>query len=223
MAVTGGAMTERESFGVDLRRAREHRGLTLNQIAEQTKVSAALFAAMERNDFSRWPSGLFRRAFLRSYAEAVGLNADDVVRRFTRLFPECNPEPPASPARTAEIVQTPAQRSAPVGGVPARGRLPKRSTAAVIDILLAVIPGAVVGLVFGFQWFWVTATCLGVTGHFLVLSLTGTTPGGRLVLGVAGGLHPARPLSRALRVQTPGRPAGPRVTTGGALHEAPAR
>ena len=38
--------------------------------------------------FSRWPSGIFARAFIRDYARAVGLDADDIVDEFCRLFPQ---------------------------------------------------------------------------------------------------------------------------------------
>jgi hypothetical protein len=37
---------------------------------------------------SRWPSGVFRRAFMRSYAEAIGLDPDEVVREFLERFPD---------------------------------------------------------------------------------------------------------------------------------------
>jgi hypothetical protein len=42
---------------------------------------------MERNDFSRWPSGVFARAFMRDYARTVGLDPDAVVDEFCRQFP----------------------------------------------------------------------------------------------------------------------------------------
>jgi transcriptional regulator with XRE-family HTH domain len=186
-------MSERETFGVDLRQARERRGLTLHQVADQTKVSAALFAAMERNDFSRWPAGIFRRAFIRSYAEAVGLDPDDVVSRFTRLFPDPGPDNGVAarghPAPAAFKPVEPMPRIVPDDRRPG-SPLPTRLAAAAVDILLAVVPGIVVGLVFGPQWFWVTAACLGLTGH-IVVSLTGTTPGGRLMMGAPSGRRSA--------------------------------
>jgi cytoskeleton protein RodZ len=76
------------AFGAALRRERERRGLTLAVIAEQTKVSAGLLQGLERGDLSRWPAGIFRRGFVKSYAEAVGLDAADVLAEFARLYPE---------------------------------------------------------------------------------------------------------------------------------------
>lgn len=80
-------MSERDTFGPRLRRERERRGITLEQIASRTNVSVDLWAAFESNDFARWPKGVFARAFVRDYAKAVGLDANEVVDDFCRLFP----------------------------------------------------------------------------------------------------------------------------------------
>ena len=80
-------MSDRDTFGLRLRSERERRGITLETIASVTKVSADLWDGLERNDFSRWPSGVFARAFVRDYARAIGLDADEVVEEFCRLFP----------------------------------------------------------------------------------------------------------------------------------------
>ncbi len=80
-------MSDRDTFGPRLRRERERRGLALQTIAVVTKVGVDLWDGLERNDFSRWPSGIFARAFVRDYARAVGLDADEVVEEFCRLFP----------------------------------------------------------------------------------------------------------------------------------------
>lgn len=80
-------MSHKDSFGLRLRAARERRGITLESIAAKTKVPASLWEAMERNDFSGWPSGLFARAYVRDYARLVGLDAEEVVEEFCRYFP----------------------------------------------------------------------------------------------------------------------------------------
>lgn len=81
-----------ESFGARLRRQRERQHITLGQIAASTKIQASLFEGLERNDVSRWPGGIFRRSFIRAYAEAVGLNADQICREFLERFPEPFPD-----------------------------------------------------------------------------------------------------------------------------------
>ena len=92
-------MIEPTTLGADLRRERERRGLALRSISEDTKVSIALLEGLEADDISRWPGGIFRRAFVRAYAQCVGLDADDVFRRFERQFsPEgCQPADHAEP------------------------------------------------------------------------------------------------------------------------------
>jgi transcriptional regulator with XRE-family HTH domain len=80
-------MNDPNDFAFWLRRQRELRGISIRQIADRTKVAAALFEALERGDLSRWPAGLYRRAFVRGYAQAIGLDPDDVVQDFVRLFP----------------------------------------------------------------------------------------------------------------------------------------
>jgi len=77
-----------DSFGGRLRHERERRQIALNSIAESTKISSALLEGLERDDVSRWPSGIFRKCFIRSYAEAIGVNADATVREFVERYPD---------------------------------------------------------------------------------------------------------------------------------------
>lgn len=81
-------MSERNAFGPSLKAERDRRGITLQAIADSTKISISLLAALERNDMSRWPNGIFRRAFVREYVAALGLPPEPVVAEFVRLFPE---------------------------------------------------------------------------------------------------------------------------------------
>jgi transcriptional regulator with XRE-family HTH domain len=80
-------MSERDTFGPRLRRERERRGISLDTIATLTNVSVELWMGLEKNDFSKWPGGLFARAFIRDYAKAVGLDPEEVVGDFCRLYP----------------------------------------------------------------------------------------------------------------------------------------
>lgn len=80
------ALIESKEFGLALRRERERRGIALEAVAESTKIGPALLAGLERGDLSRWPSGIYRRAFIRAYAEAIGLVPDETVVRFERAF-----------------------------------------------------------------------------------------------------------------------------------------
>ncbi|HEY3158631.1 MAG TPA: helix-turn-helix domain-containing protein [Vicinamibacterales bacterium] len=74
-------------FGSRMRQAREQRGISLRQIAERTKISVSALEALERNDISRLPGGIFSRAFVRSYAAEIGADPEQMVREFLSQFP----------------------------------------------------------------------------------------------------------------------------------------
>src|SRR5207248_6594194 len=74
-------------FGGKLRDARERRGISLRQIANATKISIAALEALERNDISRLPGGIFSRAFVRSFAMQVGLDPEVTIQDFIAQFP----------------------------------------------------------------------------------------------------------------------------------------
>jgi cytoskeleton protein RodZ len=91
-------------FGGKLRLAREHRGLTLRQIADRTKISSSSLEALERNDISKLPGGIFSRSFVRSYAVEVGLDPDQTVKEFLARFQgqPVQASPPPSPIPESE-------------------------------------------------------------------------------------------------------------------------
>ena len=97
-------MDETTTLGAYLRAERQRRDLLLKTISESTKVSLPLLQGLESDDISRWPGGIFRRAFVRSYAEAVGLDPDDVFRRFERQY-----KPAVAEATVADAAHPPAE------------------------------------------------------------------------------------------------------------------
>lgn len=74
-------------FGARMKRQREERGVSLRRIADATKISVSALEALERNDISRLPGGIFSRAFVRSYAIEIGLDPEQTVRDFLIQFP----------------------------------------------------------------------------------------------------------------------------------------
>jgi cytoskeletal protein RodZ len=74
-------------FGIKMKRLREERGVTLRQIADATKLSVGALEALERNDISRLPGGIYSRGFVRSYAIEVGVDPEQAVRDFMVQFP----------------------------------------------------------------------------------------------------------------------------------------
>jgi transcriptional regulator with XRE-family HTH domain len=81
-------MTPQEVFLGRLRRHRERNRISLDEIADETRVKRELLEFFERNDLSAWPRGLYARAWVRAYASTIGLDPIDTVDEFCRLFPE---------------------------------------------------------------------------------------------------------------------------------------
>jgi|SRR5687768_961930 transcriptional regulator with XRE-family HTH domain len=160
-------MSDRDTFGPRLRRERERRGISLDTIATVTKVGIDLWAGLERNDFSRWPSGIFARAFIRDYAKAVGLDADEVVDEFCRLFPQGDRRVTRIIKNQAELIGHSPTIADDPGLLPPAGdrrsaardraadararrlRFAPRTVAASIDVLCTLMMGAAGPLMFG--------------------------------------------------------------------------
>jgi cytoskeleton protein RodZ len=83
-------------LGERLRKAREGRGLTIAKLAEITKVPARTLQAVEREEFAHLPTGIYRRGYVRAYADAVGLDSAECSREYAARF-EIQPEPAPPP------------------------------------------------------------------------------------------------------------------------------
>src|SRR5580765_3467311 len=106
-----------EKLGARLRQRREQQQIALSTIAEQTKIKASLLEELERDDVSHWPAGVFRRAFIRAYALAIGLNPDVVVREFLEIHPD-----PIEEVVTVSMMALGADDAQARGGPPTRLR-----------------------------------------------------------------------------------------------------
>ena len=97
------------SVGERLRRARLDAGKTLDQVAADTKIQIWILEAIERDDFSRIPGGVFIRGYLTAVARAVGLNPSEVLTAYSPEFaPQPAPPPPALPPPDPnEVTRTP--------------------------------------------------------------------------------------------------------------------
>ena len=99
-----------DSLGSRLRRRREERQIDLIAIAEATKIKVSLLEGLERDDVAHWPSGIFRRAYLRAYAQMIGLDPDAVVREFLDAHPDPSEPLVATTAAAAAAVEEAAAR-----------------------------------------------------------------------------------------------------------------
>jgi cytoskeleton protein RodZ len=66
-------------FGEKLRRERELRGISLDQIATATKISTRMLKALEDEKFDLLPGGIFNKGFIRAYAKFLGIDEDQAV------------------------------------------------------------------------------------------------------------------------------------------------
>lgn len=78
----------RQDFCLALKAARERKGISLDEIEKATKIPAYMFAALERCDLRRWPTGLFRRSFFRDYVKMIGVPVTEACAAFVQLFVE---------------------------------------------------------------------------------------------------------------------------------------
>ncbi|WP_297694800.1 helix-turn-helix domain-containing protein [Phenylobacterium sp.] len=88
-------------IGEALRRVREHRGLTLEDLAEHTRVRASFLAALEQMRLEALPSRPFVIGYIRAYAQALDLDPDVAAERFKAEEPVLD-EPLAAPIGVSE-------------------------------------------------------------------------------------------------------------------------
>jgi transcriptional regulator with XRE-family HTH domain len=169
-------IAERDDFGPRLRLERERRGITLDHIAAATKISRPLLVALERSDVSRWPLGIFRRSFIRAYAEAVGLDPVATAAEFARLFPEpgappaeavARPEPgPAAPLRlTLESERVPRTVAVPL----------RRAALAAADACLVLLASVVAAWAVDAS-LWSALGVVALVYYTGTLALVGSSP-----------------------------------------------
>ena len=127
------------SFGEDLKKAREAKGVAIEAIAAATKITTRYLRAVEQERFDQLPGGVFRRSIVRSYARTAGLDEDLWVKRYLEIAHEDNGfrEEDQTWAEFAENVGRSRSRSARAAGTMARW-------AGVVALLLLVI---------GMSWF----------------------------------------------------------------------
>jgi transcriptional regulator with XRE-family HTH domain len=70
------------SFGENLRRERELRGVSLREMADATKIGLRFLQAIEQDRLDILPGGMFPRAFVRQYANYLGLEPDKLAADF---------------------------------------------------------------------------------------------------------------------------------------------
>jgi cytoskeletal protein RodZ len=122
------------AFGDRLRREREMRGITLEEITESTKISRRHLEALEGEHFDQLPGGVFNKGFVRAYARFLGIDGDQAVADYSAAS---NEQPEAEDKFPLEIHEQ-----------PKRNLNPRRS-----HLPLAFAIAALVGVLVGYA-FW---------------------------------------------------------------------
>ena len=208
-----------DSFGRRLRAERERKRVALQAIAQSTKINLSLLEALERDDLSRWPSGIFRRAFIRSYAQAIGLDPERIVREFLERFPDPGDAQTAvvkedrrrtarhdsSPAAPSPLRLTLADEPSPFARSCGRiliGSL-RRLTAASCDLASVT---AMAGAAFALDGrFWTPLTIVTACYYFGGVIALGNSPGAWLVARMRKTVAGDAPFTRTQPAQAPGR------------------
>ena len=141
-----GGASELASFGEELRREREIRGISLKEISDATKISKRFLEALERNDHKTLPAPVFTRGFVREYARYVGLNVEEMVNRYN--FAAATDDRIEKPPQVEKYAKVPPRDISPKPA-PKRGIPPAY---AKIDTNLITI-GLIVAALLGVIWY----------------------------------------------------------------------
>jgi len=75
----------KESLGEYLKRERELRQISLEEVAEGTKIAIYRLRTMEADRWEKLPAEIFVKGFIKSYAEFIGLVPEDVILRYQEI------------------------------------------------------------------------------------------------------------------------------------------
>ena len=71
---------------LDLSKSRRIKGISLEEIAERTKISLRFLLAIEAEEFEKLPGGIFNTSYLRQYAAAVGYDEAELLACYSRVI-----------------------------------------------------------------------------------------------------------------------------------------
>jgi cytoskeletal protein RodZ len=122
------------TFGERLKRERELREVTLEEVSTATRISARFLEALENEDWSRLPGGVFGRGFVRSIARYLGLNEESLLAEYDLARGE---NASLAPPRPEERIPSP----------------PKWIPIAIVLAILLLLVGLIVGGIYGWRKF----------------------------------------------------------------------
>lgn len=75
-----------QTLGEKLRQARDERGISIAEVAEQTRISPHYLELIEQDDYRTLPGGIFNKGFVKSYAKYVGVDEAEALQDYARLI-----------------------------------------------------------------------------------------------------------------------------------------
>jgi cytoskeletal protein RodZ len=93
------------AFGDRLKKEREQRKLTLEDISQATKINLRSLRALEQEDFAHLPGGVFNRGFIRAYARHLGADEESLIAAYLEASGEGLPQPPSQEPEPPKVEQ----------------------------------------------------------------------------------------------------------------------
>lgn len=84
---------DKGTFGESLKREREMRGVTLEEISAATRIATRFLQAIETEQWGQLPGGVFNRGFVRAVARYLGLDEENTVAEYTLAVGDRQPVP----------------------------------------------------------------------------------------------------------------------------------
>jgi cytoskeleton protein RodZ len=123
------------TLGEKLRQAREDKGLSLGEVAEQTRISSLYLESIENDDYRILPGGIFNKGFVKSYAKFVGIGEQEALMDYSAIL---------AGNEAAHPEETKAYRPEVLTDDRSSGMIP---TLIVAAIVLAIMTGGILYLV----------------------------------------------------------------------------
>lgn len=134
-------MLEVTELGQKLKEAREAKGLSIDQLHGVTKIQKRYLVTIEEGDYSILPGAFYARAFIKQYADAVGLNGEQLLAEYQSVIPQSESHDVPQVSKSQKTQET-MQKAA---SLPIADHMPK-----ILIALLVIAVGVAVWFVF--QW-----------------------------------------------------------------------
>jgi cytoskeleton protein RodZ len=128
-----------QTLGEKLREAREARGMSLSEVADQTRISPHYIEAIERDDYKPLPGGIFNKGFIKSFAKYVGIDENEALADYLHAIAGDSASVPEEPRTYKPEVLTDSS---------------SRSSAPTVLIAVLILGGMTAAILFGLNYLY---------------------------------------------------------------------